>query len=301
VSLILDALNRSRQDANPVPGLATHHPVEQIEGEGHRYLPWVALSVALVLIAWLVMERYSAPPTPAADIGAPVAELSQNIGNAVASVTTELKARAAVSQQAPAPVAEVASPRSETPETVTLSEPGRPQNIATAAEETAKAPSRPAVEDPAVARLYQNRDMAEEPEFQEPVSRADVRPTQGQVSGAAAKKSGAARAEQPIDIDEILQKAREEVENASLDDHLVPFLSTMSQQTKDAIPTVYYQRHDYSSDSSVSSVVLNGTKVKVGGSPFSGMKVDEILPDSVVLSYQGTQFRLRALNSWINL
>lgn len=301
MSLILDALNRSRQDANPVPGLATHHQVEQIEAGGRPYLPWVALSAALVLIAWLVMERYSPPPTPAADIGAPVAELSQNIGNAVASVTTELKARAAVSQQAPAPMAEVASPRSETPDTVTLSEPSRTEHIATAAEETAKAPSRPAVEDPAVARLYQNRDMAEEPEFQEPVSRADVRPTQGQVSGAAAKKSGAARAEQPIDIDEILQKAREEVENASLDDHLVPFLSTMSQQTKDAVPTVYYQRHDYSSDSSVSSVVLNGTKVRVGGSPFSGMKVDEILPDSVVLSYQGTQFRLRALNSWINL
>ena len=210
MSLILDALNRSRQDANPVPGLATHHPVEQIEGEGHRYLPWVALSVALVLIAWLVMERYSAPPTPAADIGAPVAELSQNIGNAVASVTTELKARAAVSQQAPAPVAEVASPRSETPETVTLSEPGRPQNIATAAEETAKAPSRPAVEDPAVARLYQNRDMAQETEFQEPDSRADARPTEGQMSGAAAKKSGAGRNGLPVrsSIDHVASSAK---------------------------------------------------------------------------------------------
>ena len=110
-----------------------------------------------------------------------------------------------------------------------------------------------------------------------------------------------ARAEQSVDIDKILQQAREEVENASLDDHPVPFLADLSQQTKDDIPTLYYQRHDYSSDTNRSSIVLNGTTFKVGGSPLPGMKVEEILPDSVVLNYRGTQFRLRALNSWINL
>jgi len=31
------------------------------------------------------------------------------------------------------------------------------------------------------------------------------------------------------------------------------------------------------------------------------MRVEEILSDSVVLDYRGTQFRLRALNSWVNL
>jgi hypothetical protein len=48
-------------------------------------------------------------------------------------------------------------------------------------------------------------------------------------------------------------------------------------------------------------VVLNGKELKVGGSPASGVKVEEILPDSVVLNYRGTEFRLRALNSWVNL
>jgi hypothetical protein len=46
---------------------------------------------------------------------------------------------------------------------------------------------------------------------------------------------------------------------------------------------------------------MNGNTVKAGGSVVPGMKVEEILPDSVVLNYQGTQFRLRALNSWVNL
>mgnify|MGYP003845772661 FL=1 len=51
----------------------------------------------------------------------------------------------------------------------------------------------------------------------------------------------------------------------------------------------------------MSSVTLNGKAVKLGGSPLAGLKVDEILPDSVILTYRGTQFRLRALNSWVNL
>ena len=75
----------------------------------------------------------------------------------------------------------------------------------------------------------------------------------------------------------------------------------MSQRTKDGIPTVYYQRHEYSGRPGQSRVVLNGKSLKKGGSPVAGMKVEEILPDSVVLSYGGTQFRLRALNSWVNL
>jgi hypothetical protein len=48
-------------------------------------------------------------------------------------------------------------------------------------------------------------------------------------------------------------------------------------------------------------VVLNGKELRPGGQPASGVKVVEILPDSVVLDYRGTEFRLRALNSWVNL
>ena len=111
----------------------------------------------------------------------------------------------------------------------------------------------------------------------------------------------ASREERPIDIEQTLLQARNEMENAGLEEHAAPFLSSLSQHTKDAIPTIFYQRHDYSGARSRSSVVLNGKSLKVGGSPVAGMKVDDILSDSVVLSYKGTQFRLRALNSWINL
>lgn len=313
MSLILDALNRSRQDENPVPGLGTHHPVDSNQPDWRQYLVWVALAVALVGIAWMMLERFSAPPVPAADIGAPVAELSSNIGSAVTSVTTELKARAAASAtQAPVaaqpaaivpattdPVAAVATLPVQIPEpaVATPSEPNSPQDSAETAVQTIKTPSVRAAENAAVAELYQNRELQEDPVMPEPLSRT----AQGKARDATGENSRVARTEQSVDIDQILQQAREEIENASLDDHAVPFLADLSQQTKDGIPTLYYQRHDYSSDVNISSIVLNGTPLKVGGSPEPGMKVEEILPDSVVLSYQGMQFRLRALNSWINL
>jgi len=318
VSLILDALNRSRQDENPVPGLGTHHPVDSNQPDWRQYLVWAALAVALVGIVWMVLDHFSAPTVPAADIGAPVAELSSNIGSAVTSVTTELKARAAasatqavVAEQQPAAV--VTGSQAEITEPVTAaatlpvqipepavaipSEPNSPQDSAENAVQTIKTPSVRAAENAAVAELYQNRELQEDTAMPEPLSRT----AQGRARDATGENSRVARAEQSVDIDQILQQAREEIENASMDDHAVPFLADLSQQTKDAIPTLYYQRHDYSSDVNISSIVLNGTPLKVGGSPEPGMKVEEILPDSVVLNYQGTQFRLRALNSWINL
>lgn len=315
MSLILDALNRSRDDVDAVPNLATHHPVEPLPSGRRHYLPWAVLAVALVLIVWLVVERITAPPTPAEDIGAPVAELTQNIGSAAASVTTELKTRAASREKELQPTVSETTPKT-TPKTtptvatvagsveaseeeaVTPTPPGATDNAAGAmvasaveasqAEAVIATPTPPGTTDnAAVARLYQNRDVSEDSELE--------------ASSVVADSPGAVRDEQPIDIEEVLQMAQEEAGNATLDEHPVPVLSSLSQRTKDDIPTLYYQRHDYSGDPSVSSVVLNGKTVRVGGSPLSGMKVDEILPDSVVLSYRGTQFRLRALNSWINL
>ena len=109
-----------------------------------------------------------------------------------------------------------------------------------------------------------------------------------------------AREEQPVDIEQLLTAAQDELENARLAEHPAPFITALSQQTKDAIPTLMYQAHDYTGNRADSYVLINGKKLKVGGST-GGVRVDEILPDSVVLSFKGTQFRLRALNSWVNL
>jgi general secretion pathway protein B len=299
MSLILDALNRARQQENAVPGLATQHPLEQLTARRRQLLLWGALAVAVVIIAWLVVDRWRAPASPGEDIGAPVAELSRNIGSAVNSVTTELKARAAAAEQAAGAVsapgaAPVAIAPASTPQAAVqadaAAQPPVGQSAAAAAPQTAAQAAPQTIQDDAVVQLYQNRDLEEEPPVREP---------------APTSQRGVAQVDSELqrtsEVERILREARDEMENASLEEHSAPFLADLSQLSKDAIPTLYYQRHDYSSNASESSVTMNGSTVKAGGSVVPGMKVEEILPDSVVLNYQGTQFRLRALNSWVNL
>ena len=102
-----------------------------------------------------------------------------------------------------------------------------------------------------------------------------------------------------VDFAEILAQAQKELGVQPLVESSEPLLETLSQQTKDQIPSLIYSEHIYSANGR-SEVVLNGqsltTRQRVG--PFT---VVEILPDSVILRWRETQFRVRARNSWINM
>ena len=102
-----------------------------------------------------------------------------------------------------------------------------------------------------------------------------------------------------VDFAEILAQAQKELGAQPLVDSSEPLLETLSQQTKDQIPSLIYSEHNYSANGR-SEVVLNGQSLterqRVG--PFT---VVEILPDSVILRWRETQFRVRARNSWINM
>ena len=288
MSLILDALNRSRQDRDSVPNLATRHTFDKMASGKRQYLPWVALSVAVVIIGWLVIGRLFASPVSDIEVGAPTEQVSKNIITASESNSTEVKEDAAVEEPLVQPVAD--SQTSEPVAVAPVANNPEPDivTIAVAMEATTSI-SAPVVENPAVAQLYQNRNVMDD-------AAAPQR-----TSSAALDLYADSGNEEPIDIARVLQSAREEMKDATLDEHPVPLLSALSQQVKDDIPTLYYQRHDYSNNTSISTVVMNSKTLKVGGNPVNGVKIEEILPDSVVLSYQGTQFRLRALNSWVNL
>ena len=59
MSLILDALNRSRQDSEELPGLSSVHTVETPPKDSHL-LQWLlvsALGLAVLAIGWLLIER----------------------------------------------------------------------------------------------------------------------------------------------------------------------------------------------------------------------------------------------------
>jgi general secretion pathway protein B len=132
-------------------------------------------------------------------------------------------------------------------------------------------------------------------------SDAEIKASAEAVMQAAEVKesSGGVEDEPAVDFAEILAQAQKELGVQPLVESSEPLLETLSQQTKDQIPSLIYSEHNYSANGR-SEVVLNGQSLterqRVG--PFT---VVEILPDSVVLRWRETQFRVRARNSWINM
>ena len=124
---------------------------------------------------------------------------------------------------------------------------------------------------------------------------SDLRDQAAEVSEA----SEAIEDSRAVDFAEILAQAQKELGVQPLVESGEPLLETLSQQTKDQIPSLIYSEHNYSANGR-SEVVLNGQSLterqRVG--PFT---VVEILPDSVILRWRETQFRVRARNSWINM
>lgn len=300
MSLILDALNRSREDSSEVPGLDTRHDYNR--GEPDRWLMLLAVITvaALATIAWLLWDKPGSEPAVAdlPKLGeevvatplptpqpAPTVATTQIVKSApVAAVTESVAAAEAAGHAGAVPTAAVSTAAASTAENST------PENTATVA--------------PEIEALYQAPpDTSDQPTGVEQADRepaSAVRPEPGADRSIRPEPEPDTR-EPDVDIQQMVRQAEDALEDARLAEHPAPFISELSQQAKDPIPTIYYQRHEYSGRPEQSRVVLNGKSIAKGGSPVADVRVDEILPDSVVLSYQGTQFRLRALNSWVNL
>lgn len=103
----------------------------------------------------------------------------------------------------------------------------------------------------------------------------------------------------PIDLASAMETAARELGESVLVPHPALLLENLSQQQKDQIPTIVYSGHDYSSAGD-SRVTLNNRQLRVG-QRVATIQVIDILVDSVVLNVEGIEFRLRALNTWVNL
>lgn len=275
MSLILDALNKSRQDAGKIPGLATvHYEDAPVAARKWRQaLPWSALALALLVVAWLLVERNG-----------------QDVTAALPSPEVAARSQPAGAPQAPAQPPARAMPVEQTVPP-TIAPPVAPVVEERAVEAAKPAPAADVPQHPDVADLY--RQQQAEPS-------AEPRAAQPESKPARPDPAVPVRQEEPVDIEKLVARAEEELKDARLEEHEAPFVAALSQQTKDGIPSLWYTNHDYSGDPARSSVILNGKTLRAGGS-VAGVKVEEVLADSVVLNFQGTRFRLRALNSWVNL
>jgi len=297
MSLILEAINRSqRERANPgeVPGVATQHYSEATVAPGawRQGLLGLALVMALGAIAWLLLRPQI--PTPSA--------LSS--GGSAVDVPAEQE-RAEPASSSPVSTSAVEPPGKESSQGLPAATPNavRPGTATTLSETPASASSgarasasRRGETPAAVAALYADQAAPGDTGLRAPEGASVDTPP------PAANEQGVTnRGKEPIDIEALMLKARTEMVNSAQPDHPAPFLADLSQQRKDAIPTLLYSAHDYRNDGGQSSVLINGKTVHAGGSIGRGVTVDDILPDSVVLSFSGQQFRLTALNSWVNL
>ena len=122
-----------------------------------------------------------------------------------------------------------------------------------------------------------------------------------EVSAAASSSapSDAPSIAPPIDLVAAIERAAREVGEPNLVPHPTGLLENLSQQQKDEIPTIVYGEHVYA-EGAAPSVELNGQRLRPGQRA-GAITVEDILVDSVILRVNGVSFRLRALNTWVNL
>ncbi|MEP4484393.1 MAG: general secretion pathway protein GspB [Halioglobus sp.] len=304
MSLILDALSRSQRERDgdaQVPGIETqHYHAPMPEQRNWRVaLPWVGLGLAIVVIAFLLVREEGASQT-VEPVSSSVAKKPQSV--VLAERASAERSAENVAATADEPVIVATQPATGLPATPASSQvtDSQPRPLPKPATTVAASPKGDAV-----AALYETSPSVS----QGAVETADNSPTtpatqqkttpltNAQISGAVT----AGEATEPVEIEALLARAQQEVAQSRLSEHAAPFLEQLSQQKKDQVPTLMYSRHDYSSQPSQSRVLINGKTAKVGDTVASGVKLEEILPDSSVFSYRGEPFRLVALNSWVNL
>jgi len=103
----------------------------------------------------------------------------------------------------------------------------------------------------------------------------------------------------PIDLAKAMENATREIGESALSPHPTPLLESLSQQQKDQIPMIVYSEHNYTLQG-LASVMLNGKRLQ-SGQRADTVEVIDILRDSVILRVEDVEFRLKALNTWVNL
>jgi general secretion pathway protein B len=279
MSLILDALRRA--DGG---GLSPSPEVVQITESralAPRYVVLTALAVGVVVGGAVMMWLDRMEPAPSLSNAAPRPEASAPVRIDDGASSPELIGDNGIQ---PAPAATGLDPR-----------------LASAA--SASAPDKASL-----ATL--NKEMWSDASRSEPGASASsvVSPVNdaGETSPMAPPEPASPNATQasrsiapPIDLAGAIERAAREVGDVPLTPHSTVLLENLSQQQKDQIPTIVYAAHEFS-EVAVRSVTLNGRRLLVG-QRVDGIEVLEILNDSVVLRAGSIEFRLRALNTWVNL
>ncbi len=299
MSMILDAIKRSRESETVTEGVPSVDTQHYVPSELNSRLPWViaAISVGL-LLAVLLWQAFAPDETAKTAMSGNQQSALDEVRNEtpmVSSSTPEVaEAVSAPEGTAPTIASSVSSPVPAVA-TVTVDEaPSVDVRIPDTPVErvVAELPVRTVTtsgDDERLSALYAAMNQEESP------TQTEQELADSEVEVRDVTES----AEPRIDFVEILERVQRELGSTPLVESSVPMLDSLSQQTQDQIPSLIYSDHDYQ-ELGESSVLMNGQTVRenqrVG--PFV---LVEILPDSAILRWRDVEFRLRARNSWINL
>ena len=299
MSMILDAIKRSKESETVTDGVPSVDTEHYVPSESSSRLPWAIAVVSVGLLLTVLLWQAFAPDETAKTV------ISGDRQPAMDDVRNETPPASASTPEVTEPVIalggttpSIASAVSTAATTVAVATANEPRGVDVRIPDTpvesvvSELPARTATtsgDDERLSALYTAMNQEESPTQSEP-----------EIAGLEGPSEDVTEPEETrIDLVEILERAQREMGSTPLVESSVPMLDSLSQQTKDQIPSLIYNDHDYQ-ELGESSVLMNGQTVRenqrVG--PFV---LVEILPDSAILRWRDVEFRLRARNSWINL
>lgn len=296
MSLILDALNRSdreHENKDRVPDLHTIHgiPREPQQGKRNPYLILligVGVVVGALLVVILIFVLKDGP---------------------VVSEPSNTAAPRQESGDGASPAQEAALP-SDTALDIPANVPASIENV-----ESPAPPESPSDVSDEVLALYE-ADVDPEPvRIVEPEVAAAptvIQPKDGGVESTVDKELARhlwEEARQEMTRPEPKHRpepepepeAIEEVVDAPLEQTVagfpeVPFLHELSTNFQNTIPTLMYAEHEYDAG----TVTINKHVYTEGDEMAGGIQIERILADGVLLRFNGRDFKLSSLSSWVN-
>lgn len=278
MSLILDALNRAdieRKNQTPVPDLNTQHrPLAlKTDANPHPWLWWgagAAICVFITIGLWRWSVTEGAPAAPVI-IPAPT-------GSTVPALINQSNEPVNGAQQVPV---------SQTVTSLTSAVTTKPEGQTMAALAVKNLYAEDALSDDTGSEAAVDADVSQLYAIEESTGSESVVDPFANLPAVQPSQPSADVAREP---------ARTFENSIQIQD-----FNDLPWNTKQKMPTISYQRHDYLVGG-ISSVVINGQTVGVGNIIATGQfVVQDILMDGVVLKHGDRVFKLRALNGWINM
>ncbi|PUA29646.1 MAG: hypothetical protein B0W54_03490 [Cellvibrio sp. 79] len=289
MSLILDALNRAdheRKNQDVVPGLNTVHPAPVMvveEKSGNKNGLYIAISLSIIALAVSVYWFIGKPKD--------AVEANAQVDHAQAAKPPAINTKPALTQQ---PETKAPAGADTTSQSITdgqsVVENRSAESLVTskptaAVEQLYSAPETQAASaDPKVNELYSAEEPAVSESIEEPF------PESVPFAGESTHITNTGRG----GMENLPSRNFANIIN-------VQDFNELPWNTKQQIPTISYQRHNFLAGG-VSTVVINGQTLGVGNiAASSQLVVQEIFEDGVVLKRGNVIFKLRALNGWINM